>query len=255
MNALQFARAHILTGKRNRRLVEGVHREIGKILNIGGGRAACHHVLTKAVDGCLDDDVGQCEQDTLKACRQTDFQDSQHFIFVNPQQLEVQTERSLLFDQTTQNHKGRKALRNRGCRRDTSDVKLQNNDEEKIQYDIDDSGDRQIIQRAFGISFGAQYRAAEVVDHHGRHAEKIDPHVQGGKRQNLLRRLHQFQNRRRDHNADDPHRDTRYDAQRDRGMYGLADIAFLARALISGRQYIAADSQPDKKINQKVNQG
>ena len=140
-------------------------------------------------------------------------------------------------------------------RRDTSDVKLQNNDEEKIQYDIDDSGDRQIIQRAFGISFGAQYRAAEVVDHHGRHAEKIDPHVQGGKRQNLLRRLHQFQNRRRDHNADDPHRNTRYDAQRDRGMYGLADIAFLARALISGRQYIAADSQPDKKINQKVNQG
>ena len=67
--------------------------------------------------------------------------------------------------------------------------------------------------------------------------------------------MYRVENGKTDHNADDPHRDTRYDAQRDRGMYGLADIAFLARALISGRQYIAADSQPDKKINQKVNQG
>ena len=65
----------VLTDKRDDRLIERVHRDIYKTLEVRGGGVSGHDVGSELVDGRLNDDVREGEQRSLKSRRKTDSDD------------------------------------------------------------------------------------------------------------------------------------------------------------------------------------
>ncbi len=75
--------SHILTGKRNRRLIKSIHREINKILHVAGRRVSCHDSRAKRIYGGLNHHVGQGENHPLYARRKSNFYNSNQLVSMN----------------------------------------------------------------------------------------------------------------------------------------------------------------------------
>ena len=65
----------VLADKRDDRLIERVHRDIHKTLEVRGGGVSGHDVRSELVDGRLNDDVREGEQCSLKPGGKTDSDD------------------------------------------------------------------------------------------------------------------------------------------------------------------------------------
>ena len=104
-----------------------------------------------------------------------------------------------------------KAQKNEDCRDglghnrrdgDPCDAHVENDDEDQVEYHVDNSCNKQEKERALGVSKGAQDGCAEVIEHIGRHPDEIDAHIERRLVENVFRSPHQGEHRLRQENAD-----------------------------------------------------
>ena len=87
----------ILAGEADGGLIERVHRDVHKALNVGGCRIARNRYCAEAVDRGLNEYVRDVEDNALHTGRQTDLHDSQELIHVEVQTAQVEMAHAVRF--------------------------------------------------------------------------------------------------------------------------------------------------------------
>ena len=87
--------------------------------------------------------------------------------------LQVEVENPLLLHQAAQYQSRRDILGNTGSRRYARHIPVEKHDEDQIEHHIDHTGEAEVIQRPLGVALGSEDGCAEVIDHGGRHTQKI----------------------------------------------------------------------------------
>ena len=80
-----------------------------------------------------------------------------------------------------------------GCPSDPVHAHPKSNDKKQVQRHIDHAGHEQEIQGPSGIPDCPQYGCAEVIDHQHRHTQEVNPHIEHGLVQHIIRRSHQME--------------------------------------------------------------
>ena len=136
----------------------------------------------------------------------------------------------------------------------TCHVQLADDDEEEIQHDVDDSRQGEEVQRPLGIALRPQQGGAEVVDHGGRHAQEVDPQIQRGQIQHVLRGLHPDQDGPGTEDAHHCQHQAADDAQQDGGVDYPVERVSISGAVVFGRQGIGTHGQAHKQVGQQADQ-
>ena len=131
---------------------------------------------------------------------------------------------------------------------------MQHNDKEQVQDHVDHTGQQQEIQRPLGIPYSAQYGGPEVIQHGRGHSQKEDAHIKRSLREHFLRGSHQRQQGIRQADADNQQNYAKNQACKHRGMYGLLQILSVSRSVILGGQNIGAYREPDKEVDNEIDQ-
>ena len=127
-------------------------------------------------------------------------------------------------------------------------------DEDQVQHDVDKARDQKEIQRALRIAYRAQNGRAEIVEHHRRHADEIDAHVERRLTEHVVRRAHQREQWLGEQQADyDQHR-AAHEACEHRSVHRIMQLLAVARAVIARDQHVCADGKTDKHVDQQVDQ-
>ena len=138
-------------------------------------------------------------------------------------------------DQDRRDHLGQNCRQRHSCHSHGKD-----DHEQKIQDHIDDACQRQKIERSSGIPYRTQDRAAEIVCHLKRHPRKIDPHIQCGMSDHILRCPHHGKCRFGGKKADEDKRNTTDQSRQNRSLNRFSQIFLLICPIISGHKYIGA---------------
>ena len=88
----------ILAGEADGGLIERVHRNVHKPLNVGGCRVARNRYCAEAVDRGLNEYVRDIEDNALHTGRQTDLHDTGEFIRAEVQTAQVEVTHTIRFD-------------------------------------------------------------------------------------------------------------------------------------------------------------
>lgn len=159
-------------------LTEGSDDIVFKNLDVECCRGRCHDGGSKAVDGRLDADVGQGENHSLHAGRNTDAENFFQNFSVDAQITEADMQRARMTAQNVQHQSGTDAVGNNGCCRGTIDIHMKYNDEKQVQSQVDAACHEQAEQRGSGISLASENRGFKVVEQDYRHADQINSEIQ-----------------------------------------------------------------------------
>ena len=170
---------------------------------IGRCRASGHDRGAEGIDGGLDHHIGQGEDDALEAGGQAHLKDPTDDPLVQVHPVKVQVQRPVLPHQAAQDQPGRDILGNAGGHGDTCHIQPANDDKEQVQHHIEHTCSQQEIERALGVSLGAQDGAAEVVHHGGRHADEVNPQIHRGQPDHIFRGGHPLQHLAGHNDAED----------------------------------------------------
>ena len=253
-DAVVVTGAVVLAGEGNGGLIHGVHRHVYELLNVGRSGVAGHDDLTEGIDGGLDHHVGQGEENPLESGGQADAEDLPHGLGVEPHLLEIQVQRAGILHHAAEHQGGGDALGDHGGDGHTCHVQLADDDEEEIQHDVDDSRQGEEVQRPLGIALRPQQGGAEVVDHGGRHAQEVDPQIQRGQIQHVLRGLHPDQDGPGTEDAHHCQHQAADDAQQDGGVDYPVERVSISGAVVFGRQGIGTHGQAHKQVGQQADQ-
>ena len=174
---------------------------------------------------------------------------------MDAQRPQVQVQRSGVPHHAQDHQRGGDALGDDCGDGHTRHVQLHDDHEEEVQNNIDDAGQREKIQRPPGIALGPQQRGAEVIDHGGGHAQKVDPKIQRGKVQHVVRSLHPDEN---GPGAEDTHHSQQQSAdhaQQHGGVNSPVKLLCVAGTVKFGRQRVGADGEADEEVGQKTDEG
>ena len=127
-------------------------------------------------------------------------------------------------------------------------------DEHEVQDHVYHARDRQKVQRAAGIAHRAQHRRAKVVEHVEGHAEEVDADVLRGQRQHVVRGAHPSQKCAAEDEAEHAHDHAADEADGDGGVHGLLRVFEVARAVIVGGDDVRADREPQKHVDDQIDQ-
>ena len=136
-DAAVFSRADIGADKADGRLVEGVHRHIDKAFDVCRRRIARYHNCAVAVDGGLDQNVGNGEACALEARRQADFQHAAQLFHIDVQPAEIQMHKAMGTDQADNDQQRRYRLGNDGRPRNAAHSHVKFDYEYQVQRHID----------------------------------------------------------------------------------------------------------------------
>ena len=117
-------------------------------------------------------DVREREEHALNPRGHAYLENLHKFIHVHARLREDEADAAALAHEAAHDERRRDALRNDRRYGNARHVEMQIDDEEEVEHDVDDARDRKIEERAARVADGAQHGAAEVVNHHRRHAKK-----------------------------------------------------------------------------------
>ena len=91
---------------------------------------------------------------------------------------------------------GTDAVRDYGCDCHPVYCHVQDNDKEKVQHNIQAAGKGQGKQGRFCLADAAEYGSLKIIEQDDWHPQKVNPQIEKCQRENIVRHLQQFQNRR-----------------------------------------------------------
>ena len=167
---------------------------------------------------------------------------------------QAETDGAFGADHKPDDEQRREILRNHRRPRDARNAHVQTGDEKQIQRDVHAAGDRKEDHRAAAVAHGAQDGRAEIINQVGRHADEINPKIQRGKLEDILRRAHQLQHRPAEEKAERHHGQAADDGKRHRRMHRTGYAALAARAVFLRHNHTCADRQTHKQIHKQVDE-
>ena len=153
--ALQFSGTDILTDKGNSSLIDAVHGRVNEAFQIGSRTIAGHGIGTEAVDGRLNQYIGDCKHAALQTGREADAGERKEFVFVYGDFAQLQTDITFRADQTDDDHDCGHGLRSYRSQSYTGDTHMEHDHQQKVEGNIDQTADHQKIQRSFRITDGS----------------------------------------------------------------------------------------------------
>lgn len=127
-------------------------------------------------------------------------------------------------------------------------------DEEKVQRNVQCSGDGQIHQRTPGFAAGAEYSAAEVVHRHRRHSQGIYPQICDRAGQQFGFRLQEVQHRLRQEKADKARQHADDTAHQQGGVHRQPYAVVVPGAQAVSRPDVNSGAHSNKKTGEQRNQ-
>lgn len=192
LNPVGFTGSIVLSRERKRRMMKRVHGRIYKSFYIGGRRIACHDNLAEYIYGRLDYHIGQRKYRTLKTCRQSYLHYAEKLFTVYAKLPEFKVHHSFILNHTDYYKHRRYSLRNNGSYCDSCHIKLKYDNEKQIEPYVHHSRQKKKIKRSFCVAYRAKYCASEIVNHHGRHSQKIYSQIKSCQIKNIFRGIHKY---------------------------------------------------------------
>ena len=234
--------------------MEGVHGCVDEALQVLGGRVARHDDVAVAVDCGLNQHVGDGEAGALEARRQADARDGGQLVAVHPQLLQIQVHKAVRADQADGHQHRRDHLGDDRRQRHARNAHAKHHHEQQVQQHVHDARRGQKVQRTAGVAHRAQHSRAEVVQHVEGHADKVDADVAGGQRQHALRRAHPFEEGSAEDEAEDADGHAADQADEDGGVHRLLGAPVVARTVVARRHHVRAHRQPQKYVDDQIDQ-
>ena len=236
----------ILAGEADGGLIERVHRNVHKALNVGGCRVARNRYCAEAVDRGLNEYVRDIEDNALHTGRQTDLHDSQELIHVEVQTAQVEMAHAVRFYKAQHGQRRRDTLAEHGGDRSSGNAHAEQAHKQQVAEDVHHACRHQEVQRTPGIAHGTQHGRTEVVDHGCRHTDEVHLHVQHGLVDNLVRCGHQRQHGTCEHNAEHDQYRAADQAGEQRRLDGLLYAVVIPLAVMPRDKHVRADRNTDE---------
>ena len=232
--------------------MDGVHRGVHKALQVAGGGVRSHHHLAEAVDGGLNQHVGNAEQAALQARGQSDAGNVDQLTPVNSHVPDVQMHRAGEAHQADDHqHRANRLGADRGDS-NARHVHVEADHHHQVEDHVHHPGNGQVEQRALGIAHGAQDGRAEVVNHVEGHAQEIDPHIGGCQVEHGV--LHHPQQWTAEKEAHQAHEQACDHGQGHRRVDALVHLRRVVGAKGLGHRHAAAHAQADEHVDHQIDQ-
>ena len=131
----------------------------------------------------------------MQTGRQTDAGDFQRGFAVDAEMTPAEFTGAVHPEKTDQNQNGRQNLRDYSGQCHASDVHMEADDENEVQYDVQGAGNEQKVERTLRVADGTENGGTEIVEHIGRHTVENDAHIKLRQIDDVCRRLHPLQQR------------------------------------------------------------
>ncbi len=161
-------------------LGEGIQDVVTEDLDVERRTAGGHDHGAEAVDGSLDDDVGNGEHRALETGGQADAQDPGCNGPAGVQVMQGQPDGFVGFQEDRQQDQGADDIGDHRGNGHSCHGEMHNNHEEEIEDHVDDTRYRQGQQRGLCLADAAEDRGLEVVEEDGGHPGEVDAHVLQG---------------------------------------------------------------------------
>lgn len=248
--AAMLARAEVLTVEGYRRLRERGADVIGEVLEIEARGRTCDGLRAEAVDAGLNEDVRNREHRLLHARREADLQHALHVPRVQANAVDPEPKWPFFMEQRAEHQRRRGEVREGGRERDTRHAHPEDDDKQKIQDDIQDTGEDHVHQRALRVSDRAEDRGAEIVECDEREAEHVDAEVQHRHVENLHRRADGFDERACDDEADGHQQETARNGHRDDRVDGIRHLVHAPATDQRRHDDIRTDRRTDQEVHE-----
>ena len=162
--AVNLASTVILSHKGGARLAKAVEQVVAHVLQAHGGARCCHDLGAQAVDGGLDDDVGDGKDSALDAGGQADLDDALEGDGVDSQVAWGDADDGVGLEQADKERSGADGVGDGGGDGDARDAPVKYGDKDEVQANVEDGGHGKRLQRHAGDADGAEDCGFKVVE-------------------------------------------------------------------------------------------
>ena len=155
-------------------LAKAVEQVVAHILQAHSGAGCRHDLGAQAVDGGLDNDVGDGKDGALDAGGQAYSDDALEGDGVDGQVARGDTNDGVGLEQADKERDGADGVGDGGGDGDARDAPVEYGDKDEVQANVEDGGHGKRLQRHAGDTDGAEDRGLKVVEQDRGHAEQKD---------------------------------------------------------------------------------
>ena len=247
--AADLARAVVLADKRRAGLIIGVHHVIGEDFDVVGGARGCHNDLAEAVDGGLDDDVGNGEHRALQSGGQADAQDHPQTAAVHAQVARLKADVLAGAQQAAEQQSRAEGIGHDGRDGHAVDGHMEHGNEEQVQQHVQHAGHRQRHERHTRLADAAEDRRLEVIKQDDRHAHQVDAQIQQRLRKHVVRHMQRAQQGGSGQLAERGDDNAAQQGKHDGGVHGLLHGLAVAAADGVCDDDIRAEGDADEQVD------
>ena len=247
--AADLARAVVLADERRAGLIVGVHHVIGEDFDVAGGARGCHNDLAEAVDGGLDDDVGNGEHRALQSGGQADAQDHPQTAAVHAQVARLKADVLAGAQQAAEQQSRAEGIGDDGRDGHAVDGHMEHGNEEQIQQHVQHTGHRQRHERHARLTDAAEDRRLEVIKQDDRHTHQVDAQIQQRLRKHVVRHMQRTQQGGRSQLTENGDDDAAQQREYDGRVHGLLHGLAVAAADGVGDDDIRAEGDADEQVD------
>ena len=175
----------VLSHKGGASLAKAVEQVIAHVLQAHSGARCRHDLGAQAVDGGLDDDVGDGKDSALDAGGQADLDDALEGDGVDSQVAWGDADDGVGLEQADKERSGADGVGDGGGDGDARDAPVKYGDKDEVQANVEDGGHGKRLQRHAGDADGAEDRGLKVVEQNRGHAQQKDAQVERSERHGL----------------------------------------------------------------------
>ena len=229
-----------------------LHGQHDKLVELIVTAPSGHAVRPEEVDIALDKNIGERRKDGLYRSGHTHSKNLAKDRQIQPKLPPAQTVNISGAGQKDENqHTGEKLGEDRGnC--GPGDPGFQDNDKEKVQQDVQDTGKDQEIKRSGGITNCTENPAAHVVDQEAGDSSDIDFQIDGGICKHILRRAHHPEERFNEQYTCYGKNHTQQKGCSHGSFYGTVQLLHITRPKILPDGYTCSDGKPIEEKHHHV---
>ena len=185
----------VLAGKCCGSLPEGCDDKIPKVFKVhGDGASGCGN-CPEAVDGRLNKNIGEAEDCALYGRGNADHQNLCKVVLMKTERTNPKLKFIGFHVELPKNQKSGDSGGDTGCGGHSGNACMTANDKQKVQQDVQNTGQDQCDKRKAAVAFGAQDSRSKIIEHEERKSAKINPQVEYCCIQDLFRRPDQCEQR------------------------------------------------------------
>lgn len=250
--AAQVAGAIVLANEGRRRLAEAVDETVDIVFDDEGRSRRCHGFRPQAVQGRLDEDVGQGKDHALDAGRQADVNNVMQFF---PGKAQVVAFQADAVRRPAQQDQEDERIDGKGHNRrpdDAGQAEIKDQDRQQVEDDIDEIGCDQAVQRRPAIAAAAEDGRLEVIQRQKRQAQQEDAQILFGHIVDVWRHFQDPEGRIDDEFADDSQHQAQAEGHQNSRLDRPFHLVVATGTEILGNGDVGPQGNPHEQRHQKA---